>query len=64
MNNKRVRGKNFGDDEALDLVNIVSEHKHVIENKKTNAIANSDKVSFNSCEGSVPTIHMNNNFYY
>lgn len=45
MSKKRVRGKNFGDDETSDLLNIVAEYKHILENKKTNAVSNADKVS-------------------
>ncbi|KAK9759125.1 Myb/SANT-like DNA-binding domain [Popillia japonica] len=43
-NRKKVRGKNFNEQEALDLLSLVANHKKIIENKQTNATTNQEKI--------------------
>ncbi|KAK9746004.1 Myb/SANT-like DNA-binding domain [Popillia japonica] len=44
MISKKVRGKNFNEQEALDLLSLVANHKKIIENKQTNATTNQEKI--------------------
>lgn len=54
---KRERPANFNTAEVELLISLVDKHKHIVENKKTNAVTNKDKdaawkkieSSFNSC---------------
>lgn len=41
--NKRKRGLNFSPREVSHLFNVALKYKDVLENKKTNAVANNDK---------------------
>ncbi|XP_063904544.1 uncharacterized protein LOC135142113 [Zophobas morio] len=61
MNNtKRQRGANFTADEKTFVLTLISEQRHIIENKKTDAVTNKEKQrcweeltnKFNSCSPS------------
>lgn len=43
MENKRARSVNFTKNEVRELLEIVSKYSHILENKKTDAVVNSQK---------------------
>lgn len=43
VNNKRVRACNFNKEEVRLLTELVTKHRSIIENKKTDAVTNKDK---------------------
>ncbi|KAK4887134.1 hypothetical protein RN001_003405 [Aquatica leii] len=45
MNNKRVRGKNFTEEESLELLSLTVPFKKNLENKQTNAVTNQEKAA-------------------
>ncbi|KAK4882373.1 hypothetical protein RN001_005692 [Aquatica leii] len=45
MNNKRVRGKNFTEEESLELLSLTAPFKKILENKQTNAVTNQEKAA-------------------
>lgn len=40
---KRIRTSNFSQQEKTLVINLVAKYKHIIENKKTDAVSNDDK---------------------
>lgn len=43
VNNKRVRASNFNKEEVRLLTELVTKHRSIIENKKTDAVTNKEK---------------------
>ncbi|CAH1108457.1 unnamed protein product [Psylliodes chrysocephalus] len=54
MENKRKRSSYFTNNNKLILINIVAKYKHIIENKKTDAVTSSEKMEFNRLGTSCP----------
>lgn len=45
LQNKSKRSVNFSQTEELLLVNLAKKYKHILENKKTDAVTNKDKAT-------------------